>query len=339
MKVQKKKRNWTAPLLAVILALLLSGGCAGHTGEKTVAVLDGEEISLSEAVFYTRMNQLQWERSYVEELGTKFWTEPVSQGGPTFGEELKSQVMDTICQIHLMNAHMEEYQVSLTAEETEEIAQRVDHFMETYGRDVLKEAGADRKLVEKLLTQRFLADKVAEAAVADYEAQVSQEEAALSRMTYCLFSTMGTYDTEGGHREATPEEIIEIREEAEAFARRTKELQSITAAAEEFSHTCVDVFFNDYTNGGAHEAVAERMRKLSPGETDGPIETEEGYYVIQYITPLDEEATAENREMLLLMKKEERCREIYEGWKAEADFVIDQEVWDTVQVDRVLFTD
>ena len=39
------------------------------------------------------------------------------------------------------------------------------------------------------------------------------------------------------------------------------------------------------------------------------------------------------------MKKEERCREIYEGWKAEADFVIDQEVWDSVQVDRVLFTD
>ena len=284
MGVQKKKRNRTLHLLAVILTSFLLAGCGGGGGEKTVAVLDGEEIALSEAVFYTRMNQLQWERSYVEELGTGFWTEPVSQGGPTFGEELKSQVMDTICQIHLMNAHAEEYGVELTEEEAGEIAGRVDHFMETYEGDVLKEAGAGRALVEKLLTERFLADKVAEAAVADYEAQVSQEEAALGRMTYCLFSTMGTYDTEGNHREATPEEAVEIRNEAEAFARRTEELQSITAAAEEFSHTCVDVYFNDYTDGGAHELVAERARKLLPGETEGPIETEEGYYVIQYIT-------------------------------------------------------
>lgn len=321
-----------------VTAFLLTG-CGTGQQEQTVAVLNGEEIPLSEAVFYTRMNQLQWERTYAEELGSGFWTEPIGDGEQTFGEELKEQVMDTICQIHLMNAHAEEYQVEVTTEEAAEIAGRVDTFMETYGKDVLKEAGADRKLVERLLTERFLADKVAEATVADYEAEVGQEEAALSRMTYCLFSTMGTYDTEGNHREVTPEEAEEIRKEAEAFARRTEELQSITAAADEISHTCVDVYFNDSTNGGAHELVAERMRQLSPGQADGPIETEEGYYVIQYITPLDEAATEENREMLLQQKKEEQCREIYESWKDEAEFVIRPEVWETVQVNRVLFVE
>ncbi len=337
MKMQGRKGGRCGLLILLFLSALLLTGCGSNMGKKTIATLDEEKITFSEALFYTRMNQLQWEREYVTELGSDFWSEPIGEGEQTYGEELKTQVMDTICQIHLMNAHAEEYQVALTEEDEAGIEERVQNYLDTYGENVQKEAGADKKLVQRLLTEKLLSDKVAEAMVADYTPEINEEETALSKMTYCLFSTLGTYDLEGGSHEVTEEEAEEIWQEAWDFAGRAKELGDLKAAAKEVNHTCVDVYFNEYTDGGAHEKVAERARLLEPGRIDGPIETEEGYYVIQYVTFLDEEATEQNREMLRQQGKEEKCREIYEGWKNQAEFVIDQELWDQIQVDEVLF--
>ncbi|MCI8418093.1 MAG: hypothetical protein HFI33_11480 [Lachnospiraceae bacterium] len=339
-KERKKRRGRgrshgiAAWLLGLLLIALLTG-CGGQ--EEAVAVLNGENISLSEAVFYTRLNQQQWEQAYAETFGMDFWTQTLHAETGTFAQELKRQVMDTICQIHLMNAHAEEYGVSLSKEEEKEIAGRVQDFMDTHSKEVREAAGADKKLVKELLRQRMLADKVAEAMVADYEPQVSHEEAALGKMTYCLFSTLGTYDTEGNHQGVTTEERKVIEEEANSFAQRCGELGDINAAAQEAGRTCIDVFFNDNTDGGVHEKVAALVRTLEQGQCAGPVSTEEGYYVVQYISALDEEATARNQEALIQQKKALRCQEMYEAWLEEADFTIVQEVWDTIQVTEIQF--
>lgn len=335
MKKQQKKRVFFCLLAAVILVTACLTGCGSK--EETVATLNDEKIGLSEAVFYTRLNQQQWEQVYAETFGEEFWTQSLGEGNGTFADELKRQVMETICQIHLMNAYARTYEIQLTKEEKADVKARVQDFMESHSKEVKEAAGADEKLVEKLLTQRVLADKVAEAIIADYEPEVTQEEAALKKMTYCLFSTMGTYDTEGNHTAVTEEEAKEIAAEAEAFAQRTAELGDILAASAEIGHTSIDVYFNDTTNGGAHQVVADLLRTLEVGQTAGPIKTEEGYYVIQYVSEYDEEATLENMDKLALVKKEEKCREVYDQWLSQAEFTIHQEVWDTVQVDQVLF--
>lgn len=340
MKIRVKKEGPIGrlrallPVLACCLAALLTG-CG--KGGKTVASLDGEKISLEEAVFYTRLNQQQWELSYTETFGKDFWTQKLNEETGTFADELKRQVMDTICQIHLMNSHAKECGVTLTREEEAQVEERVQDFMDSHSEEVREAAGADAKTVKRLLTERMLSDKVAEAIVADYEPAVSQEEATLGKMTYCLFSTMGTYDKAGNHQAVTREEREEIGAAAQSFAQRTQELGDIGAAAEEAGRTCIDVYFNENTDGGAHEKIAEKVRTMEPGQSAGPIQTEDGYYVIQYVSERDEQATAEYKEALIQQKKAQRCQEIYEGWLSAAEFSIDQEVWDQVQVDQVLF--
>lgn len=337
-KKRKKIRGARARLAALLLGFLLTAlltGC-GET-EESVAVLNGEEIPLSEAVFYTRLNQQQWEQAYGETFGMDFWTQDLNAETGTFADELKRQVMDTICQIHLMNAHAKEYGVSLSREEEKEIDKRVQDFMDSHSKEVREAAGADKKRVKELLRQRMLADKVAQAMVADYEPQVTEEEAALGKMTYCLFSTLGTYDTEGNHQGVTTEERKAIEAEANSFAQRCGELGDINGAAQEAGRTLIDVYFNDKTDGGVHEKVADLVRTLEEGQCAGPVSTEEGYYVVQYISVQDETATAQNREALMEQKKAQRCQEMYEAWLKEADFTIDQELWDTVQVTEVRF--
>lgn len=333
--MEKMRNKWQLGLLMGVLCVLLLTGCGSK--EETVATLDKEEITLSEAVFYTRLNQQQWEQAYVETFGEDFWSQSLGEELGTFADELKQQVMDTICQIHLMNAHAKEYDVKLTKEEEADIEERVASFMDSHSQDVKEAAGADEKLVKELLTARVLADKVAEAMVADYEPEVTQEEAALKKMTYCLFATTGTYDSEGNYRAVTAAEAEAIAAEAELFAQTATELGDIAAAGAVVNHTCIDVYFSDTANGGAHEKVAETVRTLELGQIAGPIKTEEGYYVIQYVSDFDEEATAENRENLIQAKKEAKCQEIYQQWLSEAEFTINQEVWDTVKVDKVLF--
>lgn len=333
----KKRRGRGYLLFLLLMTILVLAGCGKKKGGDIVATLGEEEIGLPEAVFYTRMNQLQWEQDYVEELGENFWNELTEGGELTYGEELKALVMDTICQTHLLNAHAEEYEVALTEEDEAKIKERVSSFMDTYGKNVKKQAGANKKLLEELLREQLLADKVMEIIKTESEPEINEEETSLGKMTYCLFSTLGTYDLQGGRHEVTEDEGEAIWEEAWNFASRAKELGDITAAAKEIGHTSVDVYFNEYTNGGAHEKVAERGRRMGVGQIDGPIETEEGYYVIQCITRLDEGASEEYRETLRVQGKEEKAREIYEGWKSQTGFVINQEVWDQVEVNEVLF--
>lgn len=322
-------------LALLLLTMLFLTGCGEK--EPVVATVGEEEIGISEAVFYTRLNQQQWELAYTEAFGREFWTQSLGSEVGTFADELKRQVMETMIKIHVLNAHAEEYEIKLTKEEKNDVESRVQDFMESHSEEVKEAAGAGEELVQELLTERVLADKVTEAMVAGYVPQVSKEEATLGKMVYCLFSTLGTYDAEGNHTPVSPEEADQIAAEAADFAGRAQELRELEAAASTISHTVIDVYFNETTNGGAHEKVAEVLHTMEVGQVSDPIETEEGYYVIQYISDYDEEATNANKEKLAQAKIQERFEEMYGQWRSQTEIVIDRELWDTVQVDQVLF--
>lgn len=322
-------------LLVCLCAILMLTGCGSK--EAAAITVDKDEIGVSEAVFYTRLNQQQWEQAYVEALGTEFWTQTLNEELGTFADELKRQVMDTLLRIHIMNDHAKEYGVELTKEEKANVESRVKDFMESHTSQVKEAAGADEKLVEELLTQNVIADKVAEAMTAGYIPVVSEEEAVLGKMTYCLFSTLGTYTVDGNHTRVTAEERERIAEEAQVFADRAGDIGDLVAAADEIGHASVDVYFNEFTNGGAHEWMAEALRSMDEGQISGPLETEEGYYVFQYVSAYDETATEENRERLYQAKVEEYRQELYETWYSQAVIEIHWEVWDEILVDQVLF--
>lgn len=109
------------------------------------------------------MLQEQWEYAYYESFGETLWQQEADDSGQTLAELLKSSVLDTLTELHLLCAHASEYGVTLTDEEQEQIAFRAQNFMENNTEAVLKAAGADRESVERYLTRNELAGKVAEA--------------------------------------------------------------------------------------------------------------------------------------------------------------------------------
>ena len=329
-------------LLAVLLLAALCAGCSkGEKPGTTVATLGTEIITLEEAVFYMRMLQEQWELAYFDSYGEDMWQKEPEFGegegkAKTLEEALKIEVMSTLTEIHLLCAHTEDFGAELTREERAAVAARAKAFMEDNTPAVLEAAGATKETVEQFLLYNEQAAKTARVLKEEYEPEIDESKARVGKMTYCLFATTGTFDAEGNQTPFTQEELDKIREAANAFAAGAKALGDITAAGAETSHTVIDVYFNDYTDGGAHELVARTAREMVTGGVSDVIETQEGYYIVQRVSEYDEKETREREEELKFLAREDYCEEMIEKWKEETVLEIQEEVWDTVRVEEVL---
>ena len=124
--------------------------------------------------------------------------------------------------------------------------------------------------------------------------------------------------------------------EAQEFAERARELGDISAAGEEAAHTSIDAYFGDSTDGGVHPDVAEAVRAMEMGQVSDPIETQDGWYVVQRVSDYDESATEENLEAMAQQAKEAYLMELERQWQEETPLEIDEEIWDAVRVDQML---
>lgn len=329
-----------------MMALLLAGcvcltGCAEKPSESpeemVVFSVNGEEIGLREWNFYVRMNQMQWEKSYLDSYGDDMWEMELDEDGTTLADSLKEEVFDTVCQIHLMNQYAEKYGVSLTEQEKKDVSSRASNFMETYHEALLEFAQADEEFVFEKLCEKELSLKVAEASVADYDPEISEEQVHREGICYVLISTTGLRDDEGNLTPFSEEEVERRTELAFELCEKAKVSGDLKTEAEKEDLTPIESSMGmDNTNDGQEPRMLDAARALPVGEISDPIETEEGWFLVQHTSDYDEDGTAYWREFLTGLAREERCKELYEEWKNNADIRIYEENMDHVSVKKVL---
>lgn len=334
-----KKRG----ILMILAACLVLGGCRKaeeekeEAGRQTALMVNQEEISLREWNFYIRMNQMQWEKDYLETYGDDMWSMEADEEGTTLADNLKSEVLDTIIRVHLTNQHAEEYHVALTEEEKKDIRRRAESFMGAYNEALLEFAKADEDFVYEKLCERELASAVAEAAAADYEPELAEEDYHREGICYVLISTTGTRDAEGNLTPFSDEEVEERTALAETLGARAREGGSLKEAAEEEGLTPIEASVGVTNEGDGHEPrMLDAARMLEVGAVSDPIWTEEGWFLVQHTNSYDEEATEYWKEYLTEQAREERYTALCGEWEEAADIVIYQENMDLVNVKHVL---
>lgn len=57
--------------------------------DKIAFEINGEPVSLREWNFYLRMNQMQWEKQYLEDYGDDMWSVETDDSGATMADGLK----------------------------------------------------------------------------------------------------------------------------------------------------------------------------------------------------------------------------------------------------------
>ena len=66
-----------------------------------------------------------------------------------------------------------------------------------------------------------------------------------------------------------------------------------------------------------------------------PVETDNSFYIIRMDRLFDQEATDEERESIIAGRKNDLYDEIVDGYKASADWTIDEKVWEPVNFDTI----
>ncbi len=322
-------------MLIVCIILTACGKDTDFKAEETAFLVNGEAVSLREWNFYIRMNQMQWEKNYLDLYGDDMWSEAVNEEGGTLADSLKEEVFDTILQIHLTNQHAEEYQVSLDEADREELRTRAADFMENYHQALLDYAQADETFVYDRLCERELSRLTAEASIQDYQPEFKEEQVHREGICYVLISTTGLRDDEGNLTPFSQEEVEARTQLAQEVCEEAKACGNLKEAAEQRGLTPIESSMGAQDDG-QEPLMLEAARALAVGEISDPIETEEGWFLVQHTSDYDEEGTAYWREYLTDAAKEEAYTQIYEQWKADASIDTVQEIMDQVEVKIVL---
>ena len=113
-----------AAALVICMALGMTGcGSKPLDGSQVVATVGEKEMTLGEANFLLRYQQVQTETYYESMLGEGIYEMDLYGDGTTFGESLKSDLMTQMQEYYVLEEKAAEYGVALTEEDAAAIAE------------------------------------------------------------------------------------------------------------------------------------------------------------------------------------------------------------------------
>lgn len=336
----KIKRVVSIALAAVTAASLALSGCSRINDEAVVATLDGQEISLGLANFMAQYTAASFS-TYMSYFGEDMWSQDLYGDGGTMQESVKSDVLDQIEIAYLLENHMEEYGVEITQEELDEIDSVAENFLEENTNKALKVMGASKEYVAEMLRIQLIQQKMHEAIIATADTAVSDEEAAQKTISYIKVSTQGHYDADNNYIEYTDEEKETIADTANTVAEEA--LTDFDAAATNhgyqvntYSYGADEIDADGNPTGALDSAVIREANGLKEGEISGAVLVEgDGYFILRMDSEYDEDATETKKQEIISQRQSDKYTEVTESYKEAADWVVDEEVWATVNFDKL----
>lgn len=331
----RSKRIATLLLTAAMTAGVLAGCGNKIDGSAAVATLGDVKVNMGVANFAARYMQATYDvGGMMAYFGEDMWTQDLYGSGSTMQEDVKEQVLTDLEEMYLVQAHMADYEYSLTAEQESAIKAAADEFMSSNTEKALKLVGAtDAGYVVEYLTLNTIRAGMKELIEAEADTEVSDEEAAQRTFSYVQIDTDSHYDEDYNSVEYTEEEKEELKENADTLA---------AAPAEELDTVVSDLGYSmqSYSYGADEdystmdEAVITEADKLKEGEMSGVIETDTAYYIIRLDSEYDETATESKREELINQKKEDHYTQVIDEWKGEEDWSVDTDAWSKVTFEK-----
>ncbi len=346
--MKKLSTRMACGMLAAALGVSGLAGCGNLDGTQTVATVDGQEVTLGLASYILRTDQAEMEgyyrmlaQSYGMD-GGEYWSTETEEGR-TYGEDIKDNVMDTIKELYVMQEHAEDYGVSITEEEQAAIDEAAKTFMDSNDEETLEAlavSGDDVKTYMELYTIR---QKMRDPMVADVDREVSDEEAAQTRVTFVEVSTEGTETDEDGNTvDLTDEEKAEKMDQAQQILDKVEAAEDpasadMDALAKEVDENLSAVERTFSSSGEGDEATDQAIKDAVADLEDGQVvpqvvEGEDAYYVVRLDLKFDEEATENEKKLIISDREDEQYDDLLAEWKDAADMEVKNGVWKKVKV-------
>ncbi|MEE1195488.1 MAG: hypothetical protein UHS54_01180 [Lachnospiraceae bacterium] len=335
-------------LLAGVTAMTAASlaGCGEKLdGTATVAVCNEEEINLGVVNLYTRYQQAQMYDFYVEYFGMTelFDTVADEETGETYGDTMKNDMMDAIKEMYVIKQHAADLGVEISEEARAAIDEAAERFMDENDASDLKKMGVKEEDVAALLELYSYQAWMYDAMIADVDTNVTDEEAAQSKITYVTISLEGTsYDDEGNlidltdDEKAAQEELAQQVLDAVMASENPAEadMNAIASGIDE-TLTASTATFGSTEDDTTDTVIKEAVEGLEDGAVVGQVLTSDDgavLYVVRLDAAFDEEATESKKETIISQRQAEDYQTELDSWMEEAVFEIVEEVWDQIEI-------
>ena len=323
-----KLKKFVPLLLAAALGISALAGCGSAIdGDKTGATFDGKEISLGLMNFMARYQQIIYDMYF----GPDVWGQDMSGDGTTMEENVKSEVVENIKTLYMLEKHMADYNVEITDDELAKIEEAAKKFMEDNTDKAIKQVGATEEYVKEMLRLNTIQIKMQKAIEAEVDTEVSDEEAAQKKISYVQVNNSSKTDEEGNTVDYTEEEKAALQTDVETFAASAA--SDFEGAAETAGYTVSTATYGT-DNSTLTEEVTEAADKLKEGEISGVITTDDSYYVVRMDSLFDEEATESRKSEIVEERKSDHYTEVCDGYKKDVPFELNEDEWAKVKFDE-----
>lgn len=306
------------PLVLLLAAAVLSAGVTGCSASNGNAVetesnetekakeypvdfvigtYHNHEITMQELWVYAFAMQAQYEEVY----GTDVWFTPIgedSEGNTyTFADSVRSGLMDQIMMVAMMNEKVAEYGVELTDEERESSVANADQFMANLTEDQIKTADLNSGIIEKVLLENTIADKVYDAVTKELYEKLDEKDYR-QRVVYDVQFELykNKSDNESGMTEAVAmtkkqkrrqkakaEQALVMLKSGTSYSKVKKSLDASLSGEIVYCKANEDSFSEDLIE------AANNLKK--EGDYSEIIEAENAYHVLVLVSEYDKSKT------------------------------------------------
>ena len=255
----------------------------------------------------------------------------------TYGEQFKDTCMDSLTDMLLLQEHMEEFSVVFSEEDQKAVDQAAEAFVKANDEEVLRQNGITAANVAEYLKLYTIQQRMHDPMVADVDKEVSDEEAAQSKITYVRLTTSEEdEDSVKEEKKAHAEEILKALQAQPDVA--SADMDALSSPIDE------NAFTTDYTYGADNTYLAEAVRTaadtLNDGELYGSVIEDDGaYYVVRMDAKLDRESTDQEKENIISEREDALYQEKLDAWHDAAEVTVNEKLWKRVKVtDSYLYT-
>lgn len=255
----------------------------------------------------------------------------------TYGDQFKDTCMDSLADMLLLQEHMEEFSVVFGEEDQAAADKAAEAFVAANDEELLKQNGITAANVAEYLKLYTIQQRMHDPMVADVDKEVSDEEAAQSKITYVRLATSETdEDSVKEEKKAHAEEILSaIQGQADVASA---DMEALAKSVDENAYT------TDYSYGADEGNLAEAVRTaadtLGDGELYGSVIEADGvYYIVRMDAKLDRESTDQEKENIISEREDTLYQEKLDGWKDAAEVTVNEKIWKKVKVtDSYIYT-
>jgi len=319
--MQKGKRLIACFLMAVCLVSATGCGKGQEETSGTVVYEFGDSVIMyGEFYIYAKTVEEDYRKTY----GNGIWSlELTTDGGTSTVKDITIEdLISDINRVKVLAGQAEELKIALSDNERAEAENAAEKFYNGLTEKDKETSEVTKAIAVQVMEENMLAKKVYDAKIAEYDFEISEEEARMTTFYDMVFECYSVKE-DGTVEEYTDEKKATQLEKAN---------EALSTLAQEEDVTYEDIvdkydleYSATYTMSKTEmieeygESIADKLLALKDGEVSVVIESEYGYHIFKMIKSNDEDLTKKNKEEIIEKKQKEYFSGVYEEWLKKYD--------------------